>query len=336
MKAIVFHEHGGVDKLRYTDFPTPEPAAGECLVRVRAVALNGFDPMILNKIPGLKIPLPMIPGGDVAGEIASFGLDGKTGFWSIGDRVMIDPMMIAKGGVLGETVVGGAAEYVAAPLVNLLAIPENVSFEDAAALPIAYGTAHRMILNRGRVKAGDKVLIMGASGGVGTCCVQLAKMVGAEVAVCTSSPLKGEKLRAMGADHVIDTSVENYVEVVRALWGRPRVFGDGGGADVIVNYNGGDSWAKCFRALSLRGRLLICGATNGHDPKTDLRYIWSFEFDILGSNGWDRSDLEALLKLVAQGRIKPALDSVRPLAELATSLTDLIERRVVGKAILIP
>ena len=336
MKAIVFHEHGGVDKLRYTDFPTPEPAAGECLVRVRAVALNGFDPMILNKIPGLKIPLPMIPGGDVVGEIASFDLDGETGSWSIGDRVMIDPMMIAKGGVLGETVVGGAAEYVAAPLVNLLAIPENVSFEDAAALPIAYGTAHRMILNRGRVKAGDKVLIMGASGGVGTCCVQLAKMVGAEVAVCTSSPLKGEKLRAMGADHVIDTSVENYVEVVRALWGRPRVFGDGGGADVIVNYNGGDSWAKCFRALSLRGRLLICGATNGYDPKTDLRYIWSFEFDILGSNGWDRSDLETLLKLVAQGRIKPALDSVRPLAELATSLTDLIERRVVGKAILIP
>ena len=193
-------------------------------------------------------------------------------------------MMIAKGGVLGETVVGGAAEYVVAPLVNLLAIPENVSFEDAAALPIAYGTAHRMILKRGWVKAGDKVLIMGASGAVGSCCVQLAKMVGVEVVVCTSSAVKGEKLRAMGAYHVVDTSVESYVEVVRVLWGRPRVFGDGGGADVIVNYNGGHSWTECFRALSLGGRLLICGATNGHDPKTDLRYIWSFEFDILGSN----------------------------------------------------
>ena len=335
MKAIVFEEHGGVEKLRYTDFPTPEPAENECLVRVKAVALNGFDPMILNQIPGLKTPLPMIPGGDVAGEIAGFG-PGDPGDWKTGGRVLVDPMMIAKGGVLGETVIGGAAEYVAVPLANLIAIPEGVSFEDAAALPIAYGTAHRMILNRGRVTAGDKVLVMGASGGVGTCCVQLAKMVGAEVAACTSSAAKGEKLRAMGADHIIDTSQENYVEATRALWGRPRVFGDGGGADVIVNYNGGDSWAECFRALSLGGRLLTCGATNGHDPKTDLRYIWSFEFDILGSNGWERRDLVSLLELVQQGRVKPALDSVRPLPELATSLTDLIERRIVGKAILIP
>lgn len=335
MKAIIFEEHGGIEKLRYTDFPTPEPAEGECLVQVRAVALNGFDPMILNQIPGLKTPLPMIPGGDVAGEIAGFG-PGDAGDWKTGDRVLVDPLMIGKGGVLGETVIGGAADFVAVPLSNLIAIPDGVSYEDAAALPIAYGTAHRMILNRGRVAAGDKVLVMGASGGVGTCCVQLAKMVGAEVAACTSSAVKGEKLRAMGADHIIDTSKENYVEAVRELWGRPRVFGAGGGADVIVNYNGGDSWTECFRALRLGGRLLICGATNGHDPKTDLRYIWSFEFDILGSNGWERADLEALLSLVQQGRIKPALDSVRPLPELATSLTDLIERRVVGKAILVP
>ncbi|MDE0808007.1 MAG: zinc-binding dehydrogenase [Alphaproteobacteria bacterium] len=336
MKAIVFKEHGGVEKLCYTDFPMPEPNDGECLVRVRAVALNGFDPMILNQIPGLKTPLPMIPGGDVSGEVSGFGPDTDVGAWKVGDRVLVDPMMIAKGGVLGETVIGGAAEYVTVPLANLIAIPEGVSFQDAAALPIAYGTAHRMILNRGRVTAGDKVLVMGASGGVGTCCVQLAKMVGAEVAACTSSAVKGEKLRAMGADHIIDTSSENYVEATRALWGRPRVFGDGGGADVIVNYNGGESWTECFRALSLGGRLLICGATNGHDPKTDLRYIWSFEFDILGSNGWERKDLEALLKLVQKGLIKPAVDSVRPLSELATSLTDLIERRVVGKAILVP
>jgi alcohol dehydrogenase len=334
MKAIVFEEHGGIEKLRYTDFPTPEPGADECLIRVRAVALNGFDPMILNKIPGLKTPLPMIPGGDVAGEIVGFGPGIDVGSWKAGDRVLIDPQM--NSGVLGETVIGGAAEYLAVPMENLISIPEGVSFEDAAALPIAYGTAHRMILNRGRVVAGDKVLVMGASGGVGTCCVQLAKMVGAEVAACTSSAAKGEKLRAMGADHIIDTSTENYVEATRALWGRPRVFGGGAGADVIVNYNGGDSWAECFRALSLGGRLLICGATNGYDPKTDLRYIWSYEFDILGSNGWERSDLESLLTLVQQGRIKPALDSVRPLPELPTSLMDLIERRIVGKAILVP
>ena len=338
MKAVFFENHGGVEQLHHGEFPTPEPSNGECRVRVRAVALNGFDPMILRSIPGSKIPLPMIPGGDVAGEIESFGPGSNIGEWSVDDRVLIDPMMLQKGGVLGETVVGGAAEFITAPLPNLIRIPEGVSFEDAAALPIAYGTAHRMMMARGRVVANDKILVLGASGGVGSCCIQIAKMIGAEVMACTSSGEKAEKLKALGADHVIDTSKEDYVEAVRGLWGRPRVFSGlgNGGADVIINYNGGESWTECFRALSRGGRLLVCGATNGHEPKTDLRYIWSFEFDILGSNGWQRSDLETLLEMVRDGRIKPALHSVRPLAKLRDSLAELIERKVVGKAVLVP
>ena len=338
MKAIIFEAHGGVENLQYTDFPTPVPVPGECLIRVRAVALNGFDPMILRSIPGLKTPLPMIPGGDVAGEIVSFGPNTATGCWQTGDRVMIDPMMPGKGGVLGETIIGGAAEFLAVPLANLLPVPNEVSFEEAAALPIAYGTAHRMIAVRGRVAAADRVLVMGASGGVGTCCVQLAKMAGAEVAACTASAEKGKKLRAMGADHVIDTSQADYVAAVHALWGRPRVFAKpgNGGADVIVNFNGGASWSECMRALGRRGRLLVCGATNGYDPKTDLRYIWSFEFDILGCNGWERQDLQSLLSLVHKRKIRPVIDSVRPLRDLPISLMALIERRVVGKAILQP
>jgi alcohol dehydrogenase len=336
MKAIVFHEHGGLEQLQYTDIPKPELLATECMVRVRAVALNGFDPMILQQIPGLKTPLPMIPGGDVAGEIVEIGPDVVAGRWAVGQGVLIDPMMHDKGGVLGETVTGGACEYISVPEQNLIAIPDGVSFEDAAALPIAYGTAHRMMLHRGRVSAGDKVLVLGASGGVGSCCIQLAKMVGAEVAACTSSKEKAEKLKALGADHVIDTSSENYVAFIRDLWGKPRVFAESGGADVIVNYNGGDSWTECFRALKREGRLLTCGATNGYDPKTDIRYIWSFEFEILGSNGWLRADLESLLNLVKDGKIRPALHSVRPLEELPTSLGELIDRKIVGKAILVP
>ena len=336
MKAIVFERHGGIEQLAYTDFPDPVPEPGECLIKVEAVALNGFDPMILNKIPGLKTPLPMIPGGDVAGEIVGYGDGVDAAEWPLGTKVMVDPAMFDKGGVLGETVIGGASDFIAIPTGNLVKIPDGVSTVDAACLPIAYGTAHKMILKRGRVVAGDKVLILGASGGVGSCCIQLAKMVGAEVAACTSSAAKGEKLKELGADHIIDTSKQNYVDVVRELWGKPRVFEGGGGADVIVNYNGGDSWTECFRALKREGRLLTCGATNGYDPKTDIRYIWSFEFDILGSNGWARDDLTSLLELVRDGKIIPVKDSVRPLPELGKSLQELIDRKIVGKAVLVP
>lgn len=336
MKAVVFEQHGGLEQLSYRDYPDPEPTEGECILRVKAVALNGFDPMVLRSIDRLKTPLPMIPGGDVAGEIVELGPGVDPGRWKTGDRVLVEPLLLAKGGVLGETVRGGACEYIGIPETNLIPIPDEVSDIDAASLPIAYGAAYRMLLTRGKVVKGDKVLILGASGGVGTCCIQLAKMVGAEVAACTRSHEKGEKLRALGADHVIVTSEQDYVEETRRLWGRQRVFTDGGGADVVVNYDGGESWAECFKALKYQGRLLICGATNGHDPNTDLRYIWSFEFNILGSNGWTRAGLEDLLQLVKDGRIKPVQHSVRPLAEMAQSLQELIDRKVVGKAILIP
>ena len=336
MKAIVFERHGGIEELKFRDWPDPQPESGECVIAVKAVALNGFDPMILRSIPGLKIPLPMIPGGDVAGVIESHATDVDAAQWPTGMRVMVDPLLLSKGGVLGETVRGGACERLSVPVTHLVPIPDEVSFEDAASLPIAYGTAHRMMVTRGKVSAGEKVLILGASGGVGTCCIQLAKMVGASVAACTGSPEKVDKLKALGADHVIVTSEEDYVARVRELWGRARVFTGGGGADVIVNYNGGDSWAQCFRALKLDGRLLTCGATNGFDPKTDIRYIWSFEFNIIGSNSWVRSDLEQLLELVRTKRITPVKHCVRPLAELPETLAELIARKVVGKAILTP
>ena len=335
MKAIVFEQHGGLEELSYRDWPDPEPESGEVRIQVKAVALNGFDPMILRSIPGLKIPLPMIPGGDVAGVIESHGEGVDRRAWPIGARVQVDPLILSKGGVLGETVRGGACQLLCVPQTHLVPIPDNVSFVDAASLPIAYGTAHRMMITRGKVRADEKVLVLGASGGVGSCCIQLAKMAGAEVAACTGSAAKVESLKAIGADHVFDISSDDYVERTRELWGRPRVFGGGGGADIIVNYNGGDSWTECFRALGLDGRLLTCGATNGYDPKTDIRYIWSYEFYIIGCNGWTRDDLTALLELVSTGKLKPIKHSVRPLSEWTRSMEDLINRKVVGKAVLV-
>lgn len=331
MKAVVFDAHGPLENISVRELPDPKPAADECLVRVRAVSLNGFDPMVLRGIPGLKTPLPMIPGADIAGEIVSLGAEVEG--WRVGDRVTAIPNR--EDGMMGETLRGGACELIAIPARYLLPIPDAVSFVDAACLPTAYGTALRMMETRGRVQAGERVLILGASGGVGTCCVQLAHAAGAEVIACASAGWKLEKLRALGADIVIDTSSQNYVEEVRARYGKPRIRG-GGGVEVVVNFTGGETWAECFRTAKRHARILTCGATAGYDPKTDLRYIWSFEFEILGCNGWTPEDQLELLRRVADGRLKPVVHCVRPLEDFSQTLQELAERKVFGKAVLVP
>src|ERR1700730_534513 len=240
--------------------------------------------MILRGIPGLRTPMPMIPGADVSGEIVELGAEVDRARWKVGARVAVIPNR-KPSGMMGETLRGGACELIAISPDWLLPIPDPVFHVQAAGLPTAYGAAIRMMYTRGQVTAGEKVLILGASGGVGTCCVQLAKLAGCHVVAGTPAADKAAKLSALGADHVIDTSRANYVEEVVKTYGKPRTFEGGGGVDVVVNYTGGASWTECFRALRLRGRLLTCGATAGYDPKTDIRYIWSFEFSIIGSNG---------------------------------------------------
>ena len=334
MKAIVFHQHGPLDNLRYEDFPDPVVGRKECHIRVKAVSLNGFDPMVLRGIPGLRTPLPMIPGADVAGDIVELGAEVDRGRFKVGDRVTVVPNQ-TRIGMMGETLRGGCCEYVCVSQDYVLPIPNQVTYVDAACLPTAYGTALRMVADRGKVSKAEKVLILSAAGGVGTCCVQLAKMAGAEVIACASSADRAEKLKALGADHAINTSTQDFVEEVIKMYGKPRIWG-GGGVDVVVNYTGGDSWAKCFRALTRHGRLLTCGATAGYDPKTDIRYIWSFEFNIIGSNGWQISDQIKLLEMVADGRLKPIVHSVRPLREMRESMRELIDRKVFGKAVLVP
>ena len=254
--------------------------------------------------------------------------------WKVGNRVAVIPNR--KPGMMGETLRGGACEFMAVAPEWLLPVPDKVTHVQAACLPTAYGAAIRMMYSRGQIQAGEKVLILGASGGVGTSCVQLSKLAGCHVVAVTSSADKAEKLKAIGADHVIDTSRENYVEAVIKTYGKPRTYEGGGGMDVVVNYSGGDSWAECFRTLRLRGRLLTCGATAGYDPKTDIRYIWSFEFNIIGSNGWTREDHATLLDMIADGRLKPVIHSELPLSRIHEGYRDLIDRRAFGKIVLIP
>lgn len=337
MHAVVLREHGGLDKLVYeTDFPTPQAGPGEVVLRVRASSLNYHDVFTRRGMPGIKIPFPVIIGLDVVGEIAEIGAD-VTG-WSVGDRVLVDPINRVEGGLMGETVNGGLAEYCRAKAHQLIRIPDAISFEEAAALPVAYGTALRMVRTIGKVAAGEKVLILGASGGVGVCAVQLAKLAGAYVIAAAGSEEKGRRLKELGADEIILYTQEDFLKAIQERHGKPhrRRGGPKGGVDVVVNFTGGDTWVKSLRALSLGGRLLTCGATAGYAPTEDIRFIWTFELQILGSNGWEPDDIRTLFDLVASGQLKALVDKTYPLAEAREALRVIEDREVFGKVVVTP
>ena len=334
MKAIVLREHGGSDKLRFEpEFPNPVAGPDDVVIRVRASSLNYHDVFTRRGMPGINLPFPVIIGLDVAGEILETGANVSD--WKVGDRVLVDPIDRVNGGLVGETIHGGLAERCRVPAHQLLRLPDAVSFEQAAALPVAYGTALRMMNRIGQIQAGEKVLILGASGGVGVCAVQLAKLAGAEVIACAGTAEKAEALRALGADHIILYTQEDFLKAVQERFGKParRRGGKSGGVDVVVNFTGGDTWVKSLRCLRLGGRLLTCGATAGFDPKEDLRYIWTFELQIRGSNGWDRDDLYELLELVRDGRLHVPIDRVWPLEQGAEALASLEDRKIVGKVL---
>ncbi len=337
MKAIIINEHGSNAVLRYEEaFETPVAGPGEVIVKVEACSLNYHDIFTRNGMPGITIPMPIIMGIDVAGTVAEIGPEVSD--WAVGDRVLVDPVDRAgKRGLLGEMVNGGLAEYCRAEAHSLVRVPEKVSFEQAAALPVAYGTAYRMMMTRGAIKAGEKVMILGASGGVGTCCVQLAKSVGAHVIAFASSQEKMDRLKELGADDTINYAEEDIAKAIYSRYGKPhRKKTDMGGVDVVVNFTGGDTWARCLRTLKPGGRVLTCGATAGYDPRTDLRFIWTYELDIKGSNGWQREDLHTLLDMVAAGTLSPQIDTIFSLREAGKAF-DLIEnRKVFGKVIVKP
>jgi alcohol dehydrogenase len=339
MRAMVLREHGGLEKLTFDpNFPDPDIGPGDVLLRVRATSLNYHDIFTRRGMPGIRIPLPVIMGLDVAGEIIKLGADVEG--WKPGDRVLVDPLNRVEGGLMGETMNGGLAELCKARAHQLVRIPDNVSYEQAAALPVAYGTAHRMMTTNGQVKAGEKVLILGASGGVGVCCVQLAKIAGAFVIACAGSEEKARRLKELGADEVILYTREDFIQVVRQRHGRPQRAGSAssvnGGVDVVVNFTGGDTWVKSLRTLKLGGRILTCGATAGYDPAEDLRVIWTFELQIRGSNGWEREDIVKLLALISAGKLNALVDRPFPLEQAAEALRTLEDRTVFGKAVVTP
>jgi alcohol dehydrogenase len=331
MRAAVFARHGGAEVIRVVDdWPEPVLDAGGVVVAVEACALNHLDVFVRRGMPGVRTELPHVSGGDVAGRVTAVGDDG--GAWSIGDRVLVDPAVTLPNGsqgALGETVQGGLCERLAVSAEQLLPIPDAVDTNAAAALPIAFGTAYRMLFTRGKVSAGETVVVVGASGGVGTACVQLAAGAGARVIAVASSQEKLAALRRIGAAECVEARGPEFGAEVWRLTNKR-------GADVVVDYTGQATWPASIRATRHGGRILTCGATTGFEAVTDLRYVWTREHSIIGSDGWTRDDLEKLLALVSDGRLTPLVDRIVGLSGVAAAEQALEDRAVLGKIIVDP
>jgi zinc-binding alcohol dehydrogenase/oxidoreductase len=317
MKAIRIHEDGGPDVLRFEDAPEPEPRDGEALVELRAASLNHLDVWVRKGMP--SVPKPRILGADGAGVIAGTG-----------ERVVINPAIISNGKmhIVGETMDGTHAERIALPRAYLHPIPDGLSFEEAAAFPLVFLTAYRMLVTRARLQQGEWVLIWGIGGGVATAALAVAKALGAHAIVTSSSDEKLERARGLGADAVVNHATDDVVAAVKEQ--------TGGGAHVIVDDVGDATWKRTLEAARAEARVVVCGATTGPNPPAALHRIWWKQLSILGSSMGTPEDFQGVYDLIAAGKARPVVDRVFPLAEARAAHERLEAGEQLGKIVLVP
>jgi NADPH:quinone reductase-like Zn-dependent oxidoreductase len=319
MKAAIFRQHGDPDVIEIADVPRPSAKSGEVLIAVRAAAMNHVDLWARRGLPGLKFEFPHVGGSDMAGTVAEVG-SGVTGL-DVGTRVLVNPSLWCGGcewcrrgeeslcnsyRIIGEHTNGGFAEYAAVPAQNVLPIPDDLSFEEAAAVPLVYQTAWRGLVGRGGLKAGETVLITGASGGVSTAAIQIAKHKGARVFAVTSGPEKARRVKELGADVVIDRlETDFYKELYKAT--------DKRGVDLAFDSVGAAIWPEIVRGLARDGRLVTYGATTGPKGQVDIRLTFWKQFRIIGSTMSSRTEFEEVMSLVFQKSLRPVIDVVWPL-----------------------
>jgi len=341
MKAVVFEQHGGPEVLKFTEVPDPQIKANEVLVEVRACALNHLDVWVRAGLPGIKIPMPHIPGNDVAGVVREVG-DLVT--WAKpGDEVMLQPGVSCGhcencfGGrdnfcleydILGSGRNGGYAELVGVPGVNVIPKPKNLSWEEAAALPLVTLTAWHMLVTRAQVQPGEDVLIHAAGSGVGSLGIQIARLRGARVIATAGSDDKLAKARELGADETINYSSEDWAKQVKRLTG-------GQGVDVVFEHTGAASWPGSIVSLKKGGRLVTCGATSGYDARTDLRQVFFRHLTILGSFMGSKAELLAAMKFIESGQIRAVIDRTLPLADARRAHELMEDRAQFGKLVLV-
>ena len=326
MRAVRIHEDGGPEVLVLEEAPDPEPGPGEVLVRLRASALNHLDVWIRKGLP--SVPKPRILGADGAGVVEALG-DGVTGF-ELGERVVLNPGIEAGGGrihVIGEHGDGTNAELIAVPATNVHPIPDGLSFEEAAAFPLVFETAYRMLVTRAGLREGEWVLAWGIGGGVSTAALAIAKALGSSVLVTSSSDAKLERARELGADATVNHATGDVKAAVQEATG-------GHGIDVVVENVGEATWATSLQVAAPGGRITVCGATSGPNPPAALHRIWWKQLSILGSTMGTGEDFVGAYELVASGRALPVVDSVLPLEEIRAAHERLEAGEQLGKIVL--
>ena len=340
MNAVVLREHGGRDKINIEQIPVPQPGYGEVRLKVRASALNWLDVGIRNGPKFGVIPLPLIGGSDIAGEIDALG-PGVSG-WQAGDAVIVYPLVTCgvcefcrrgepttcpKHRIFGEHIDGGLAEYTVVPAANLIAKPAGLSFVEASALPVVAMTAWHMLITVGQLRVNEWALIVGAGGGVATMGIQIARHAGAKVLATTSSAEKVSRTKELGAHEVFNYREENWVERVLEVTG-------GRGVDLVQDNVGAATWPLALKALARNGRLVPCGSHSGVSFPLDITQIYHRQLRILGSNGGTFHDLQCALALVEAGHVRPVVDHVLPLAQIREGHRLLEEGQHFGKVVI--
>jgi len=342
MKAIRFYEHGGTEVLKFEDAPKPEIAANEVLVQVAACALNHLDIWLRKGTASWKLPMPHIVGSDISGEVAAVG--NLVRRVKPGDRVLLSPGISCgqceqcfngldsacrSYTLFGVMVDGGYAEYVKSPESNVIPIPGDLSFDEAAAVPLVSVTAWHMLMTRAQLRPGEDVLVIAAGSGVGSVAIQIAKLMSARVIAVAGTDIKLEKARDLGADEVINHRTQSIAGEVRRLTNKR-------GVDVILDHVGTAVWEDCFESLATYGRFVTCGTTSGEDARLNLRMLYGRQRTLLGSFMGSKGELLEVLKFIGQRKVRAVIDSVFPLSEAAAAQKKMEDRDLFGKIVLHP
>ena len=340
MKAVVFHQHGGAENLKYEDVQEPKLLANDVLVKVKACAMNHLDIWVRE---GLRpVSLPHILGSDISGVVEAVGSDIKD--VKTGGSVLVSPglscgtcekclsgqdNLCPRYTIIGKGIWGGYAQYVKVPRQNLLPFPRKLSFEEAASMPLTFLTALQMLGVKAKVKPGDWVLVLAAGSGIGVASIQIAKLFGAIVIATASHDSKLKKAQDLGADFTINYTEKDFFEEVKKIT-HDR------GVDIVVEHTGAETWEKSVRSAKWGGTIVTCGATSGNEGKTDLAHVYFRQLQILGSTMGTKGSLFEIIRFIEQGKLKPVIDEVIPLKDACKGHEKMSSRSQFGKIVLVP